>query len=417
MKKEKGKIKILFVIPTPPPYSGLEVMSEFFMESSLKNEFDIIHLSSNLNNSNRRRGKLNALNFYRYISLCWRLSFIIIKEKPKVIYTILSENITGFMRSSGIILLGKLFNKKIVVHLYGSNLNNFYNNSNIVLKNWIKYVLKHADRAIVLGNVLKKQFEGIYPLRKIRVVYNGIPKERFALSENRFSTNVDEVKVLFLGHVSQAKGFNDIIKAIPLVFNKTNIAKFIFAGERIKAERHVFFDAYNRKIVFEKIDKFLEQLQKKYSSKINIIGSVREEEKNELLLQADIFVLPSYSEGFPVAILEAMANGLPIITTPVGALPEVLKDGVHCFFVPIANHQKLADFLIYLVNNPEIRSQIGQNNYSYVREKLNIDKSAEAMAAIFREVVASDSSFYVDEQRVSMKGLREEDYDKFILAK
>ncbi len=386
MDKKEKRIKVLFVVPTPPPYTGLEVMSEFFLEAALKNEFQIIHLRSNLNNSNKMRGKVRISNLYRFMLLCVRLSFILSGNRSQIVYTILSENMTGFLRSYVIIVIGKILRKKIVVHLYGSNFMNFYKHSNMVIKNMIKYVLRHTDRAIVLGDILKNQFDGIYNPEKIRVVYNAVPPERFILPKDRLGKKNEGVQILFIGLLSQAKGFNDIMKSIPLVLERCPTAKFVFAGERIKVERNILFDFYGKKILFENIEEFLGKLREKYFTNIQFIGSIKEEEKEKLFIQSDIFVLPSYSEGFPIAILEAMGFGLPIITTPVGAIPELLKDAINCFFVPVNDYKTLAGRIIYLIDNPSMRLQMGQNNYFYIKNSLNINRSAEIMSGIFKEV-------------------------------
>jgi len=106
----------------------------------------------------------------------------------------------------------------------------------------------------------------------------------------------------------------------------------------------------------------------------------------ETFLNADIFVLPSYSEGFPVVVLEAMAGKLPIVTTPVGALPEVFDDGLNGFFIQPGDYRDLADKMIRLVTDSETRTRTGQYNFEYVSENFDIDVIAGKLGDIFSEM-------------------------------
>ena len=104
---------------------------------------------------------------------------------------------------------------------------------------------------------------------------------------------------------------------------------------------------------------------KKYNS--NYKGVVSVEEKIKLFKSSDIFVLPSYTEGLSMSCLEAMAFGLPVITTPVGAMPDVIKNGKNGIITPVADHERLFENIELLMNNRELRIKMGNNN------KENID--------------------------------------------
>ena len=90
-----------------------------------------------------------------------------------------------------------------------------------------------------------------------------------------------------------------------------------------------------------------------------------------LFEEADIFILPSYFENFPIAVLEAMAAGLPLIVTPVGALPEVLNEGEHCLFIKAGDIDGLADRLKQLVAAPEQRAAMGAANAALFRQEFD----------------------------------------------
>lgn len=102
---------------------------------------------------------------------------------------------------------------------------------------------------------------------------------------------------------------------------------------------------------------------------------------------ADIFLLPSYQEGFPLTILEAMAAGLPVISTPVGAIPEVIENGVNGFLIPPRDSQALAEKINLLIEHRELREKMAENNKGKVREKYDLRPVSEIFDAIYQELI------------------------------
>ncbi|MDH5400100.1 MAG: glycosyltransferase family 4 protein, partial [Cyclobacteriaceae bacterium] len=115
-------------------------------------------------------------------------------------------------------------------------------------------------------------------------------------------------------------------------------------------------------------------------------GVLMGDKKDEAFRSADIFVLPSYTEGFSMACLEAMAWGLPIVTTPVGALQEVIKPGINGLLTPVGDAGKLAEKLEKLIENEGLRKEMATNNRKEVNECYDIEVIArhliETIAAV-----------------------------------
>ena len=383
----KAKTKVLFIVPVPPPYTGLEIMSRLFLNSRIKEEFNILHICSNLNRHNCSRGIVRLYNLYRFFLLFCKIFISEVLFYPKITYSILSENFTGFMRTSFIALIAKLFNNKVVMHLHGANFRNYYINRGFFMQGYIRFILKKIDCIVVLAGNLKQQFSGIYPPDRIEVVPNGVlPKEQ-DFSENRFKKNSSEnIDILFLGLLSQAKGFHEALKAIPLMLEREKNVRFIFAGERIRVERNILFDYEGKRIKVENIDGLILELTHKYSQQIIFSGIVEDKSKDELFKKSDIFILPSYSEGLPVSIIEAMSYGLPVVTTAVGALPDYLKEGENCFFIQPGDYQKLSEKLICLIRDSLLRQEMGRNNYRDIKNKFDIKDSAERLTEVLHKL-------------------------------
>jgi len=104
---------------------------------------------------------------------------------------------------------------------------------------------------------------------------------------------------------------------------------------------------------------------------VRILGSKAHKEMPSIYNWADIYVLPSFTEGMPVAMLEAMACQKPVIVTPVGVIPELLRNEVHALIIPCGDIQKLIDAIRRLASNKELRERIAVNGRNLVSEKFN----------------------------------------------
>jgi glycosyltransferase involved in cell wall biosynthesis len=117
-----------------------------------------------------------------------------------------------------------------------------------------------------------------------------------------------------------------------------------------------------------------------------LVGDVRGETKTRLLDEASLFVLPSYQEGLPIAVLEAMAAGLPVITTPVGGLPEVIKDGYNGFLVPPGAVAVLAEKLALLAANPDLRETMGRRNLEIAQKELDVKPYVNRLVTLYESL-------------------------------
>jgi glycosyltransferase involved in cell wall biosynthesis len=119
------------------------------------------------------------------------------------------------------------------------------------------------------------------------------------------------------------------------------------------------------------------------TERVQIPGWVDGATVSRLLHAADVFVLPSHNEGLPVAILEAMGAGLPVVTTPVGAIPELISAETG-FLVPPGDAPALSQALAELITNPQLRSTIGQKARERVERHFRIEDTADRFAAMYR---------------------------------
>jgi glycosyltransferase involved in cell wall biosynthesis len=242
---------------------------------------------------------------------------------------------------------------------------------------------------ILQAHRFRIQFRGIFPDKLIRILHNAVdvkPFDDFQLNEK----NGDGVlTILFVGHLSQAKGFIDLLKAAPKVLDTISEAVFVFAGEWLIEERNILFDETGHRLHFnsESAYSLWNNLRRSYGERLKHLGVLTGGTKIKTFLSAEVFVLPSYSEGFPMVVLEAMAARLPVVATPVGALPEVLLEGINAKFVMPGDIDALAGALVELSCHAEKRKQMGLANRKLVETVFTPYRMSNNLAEIFRECI------------------------------
>jgi glycosyltransferase involved in cell wall biosynthesis len=205
---------------------------------------------------------------------------------------------------------------------------------------------------------------------KIEVIPNAPDETYFYSSETSQNANrQDGNTILFVGSIGKRKGIFDLLNAIPIVIKDWEAARFIFLGEE--------------EIAGEKERVLQICRQNNLREHVFFAGWVTGDEKRRFYQQADIFTLPSHAENLPYSLLEAMAVGLPVVTTPVGGIPELVEDGREGFLIQPGDDQELAERILYLLRNPQLREELGRNARWRIQKQYSPEKIAEQWAVLY----------------------------------
>lgn len=281
-----------------------------------------------------------------YIRLFWRFIF---DKKVRIVHVHTAAG-SDFKRSAMVVNLAKLFHKKVILHSHASEFKVFYSNADEGARRWIVETLCKADILIALSKSWKDWFTeiGVNP-NKILILHN-ITSYPQIQDPNR-STSLP-IRFLFLGELGQRKGVFDILRA--LKSHKQEL--------RGKIELRIGGNKNEKKLLSVIKDSGLDEL-------VHFEGFATGQRKIDLLNWADVYILPSYNEGLPISILEAMSYGMPIISTPVGGIPEVV-DNKNGILVTPGNDEEIFSAIKYYVDNiSEIESQ-GKESYMKVQTYL-----------------------------------------------
>ncbi len=349
------KMRILLIGSTPPPYHGSSIYFKDFLETLVNCPVvEVLHVeTSDKRNDLNNLGKLDFKNLSTAFSSLVQEAYFCIRYKPEIIYIPIAQNTFAYLRDGLFILLGKMFKTRVVVHLHGSYFRNFYDQSPGYIKKFIDVTLRACDGAIVLGDKLRGIFEGWLSPDRIFVLPNFVV---FQDSQNFQKQDSKQQKVLtYLGNLYESRGIFDLLEAIKMVNEKAQ-------GEFILQIAGKFVDDPFTSLTCETIQHKFDEYVKALKGAVVYLGQITAaEDKFRLLKDTDLFVFPSWYEGQPLVILEAMAAGCPVISTKnVGVIDETVIDGVTGILVEKQNPEKLAEAILSLLKNPELLTQMGK---------------------------------------------------------
>ncbi|MDB5318294.1 MAG: glycosyl transferase family 1 [Rhodospirillales bacterium] len=260
--------------------------------------------------------------------------------------------------------LGRALGIPSVIHMHAANFVAFFEWLPPLVQRAVVRSMGHARRIVVLGRFWAEYMEriGISPVR-ITIIRNAVPGPETALVREGSGT----CRILFLGALTERKGIPELIQAAGSEAMRGLDWVMLIAGNGDP-------DPWRAQAVRLGVE-----------DRVRFIGWVDSPRARNLLTESDIFVLPSRNEGLPMAILEAMAFGLPVVATPVGDIREAVEHGVTGLISPTQDPGALADALARLVRDPGYRLLLGQQGYTVFRRDFDIAVLNRALARLFAE--------------------------------
>jgi len=230
-------------------------------------------------------------------------------------------------------------------------------------------LLKRADAISAVSEACSNEIREHCKDKDISVIRPGVDSACFVASDS------DKGYILFAGRLETRKGLSDLIMAASLVRRINHNARFVIAGKGTVEDQ---LKRYATRLGLE--------------NNVHFAGFVSSDKLLRHYQNASMFVLPSYYEGLPTVLLEAMACGLPVVATSVGGVPELVEDGKTGILVAPRKPEMLAEAIIKLLNNPEMRRKIGQNARRHVVENYDWEIITDKIEGIYRVMLDNASS-------------------------
>ncbi|MEH1921466.1 MAG: glycosyltransferase family 4 protein [Nostoc sp.] len=368
MSKPKN-LNIILLGPSLLQQGGISNYEKLFLEYA-PSEVNICHIITH------EEGDI-AIKVMVFLKAIWRFVWLLLREEVDIIQLEISQR-GSVLRQGIMIFLAWIFHKPIILHAHGSQFHVFYTDLPKWLQNLLSWLFCKCQRLIVLSESWKTFYIENLGLKTEQVVvfYNPV-KVPDEVPQRSVS---NQVNLLFLGRIGQRKGAFDLIKAFSLLplEDQTRLT-LIMAGDGEVEQAGNLVKTLN------------------LENYIKLPGWIGSRERDILLTQADIFVLPSYNEGLPLSMLEAMAWELPVIVTPVGGIPEIVTQSENGLIVSPGNIEELSNAIKSLIENEALRLSLGTKARTSVFP-LDIKNHWVSFLDLYRSVLNRDDNVSVNSQ-------------------
>lgn len=361
---------IQLVVQLPPPIHGAALMNKYLSDSIVKTDFDVELVPINASKSTGDIGKFS-------LSKVWNSLYVLSKiykgrRDTKAIYLVMSVTGFAFYRDVLFVLLANILKKKTILHLHGKG----FSTKKGLPRFLVSYVFKRSY-LIQLSNLLSgdtTQFER----KGTFTVPNGWPDVYEGFSKTALKRN-KKVEIVFFSNLIEQKGLFIALEAICELTRKGLREGFVvhFMGAwKNECTKQEFY----KTVKINGIEDLIGEVGPKYN-----------EEKYKFLSKMDIMIFPTFysRETWGLVNIEAMMFKLPVISTPEGAIPDIVEDGITGFIVPRKDSRALADKIMLLIQDHDLRVRMGELGRNKFIEKYKIEQFEKNMERTFRSVLSS----------------------------
>ncbi len=364
--------KVLMVGPVPPPYGGIASVLDDIVHSELRKEyrFEIFERAPRIPAGGfLKRNLFRARRVLRFFKTVKNGNYRLVH---------LQASSPAFVQTTLYIILARVAGTKVLLHLHGTDWDSFYPDVSWVQKLVTKCGLYMANCVVVLYETWVEYIESICPAADVSVLKNRVHEQEVPapdlVEKTRQSLNLnrDNFVVVTVGSVGRRKGYFEILKAVPLVVSEDDSVRFVFVGgEEKPGEMTQTKEICER----EKLHRWVR------------ITDERDRDEVPLFLGiADLFLLPSFYEGVPITIIEAMRSGVPVVSTPVAGIPELIEDGVSGMFVSPGAPREIAEAVLLLRRDDALRRKLATGGKEAFHEKFEFSKGIAQLRELYESM-------------------------------
>ena len=340
-------LSVVLVAAHPPPASGQSVAAAMLRRQLDEHGVDVtsINLATSLD-PRRLRRTLELVGVYARV-----LGAAARRGRGAVFYLPIALSEAGMLRDLPLLALARRMRWPTVLHIHGAGFRTSLDTVRPAVRRRVARALAEASRVIVLSPGLRSMLDDLVDPRRVTVVANGVPREvvrAAAAAAERHPPEGRSVRVLFLSNLIDTKGYTTVLRAAERAQAARRPYQFVIAGAPTAA---MSVDP----------DRFVRDHD---LTNVHVVGPVDGSSKFDVLASSDVLVLPTQYpwEGQPIVLLEAMAFGLPVVTTAVGAIPELIRDGHNGLLVPPDDPDAVLTALDEVLRDPERYRAISQAN-------------------------------------------------------
>lgn len=359
------KPTILFILHMPPPVHGASMMGKYIHDSQIVNEaFNCHYINLTTAKNLADIGKIGLRKLIQFVQLLSRIRKEVKKLKPQLVYVTPNACGGAFYKDFVVVQLLKAMGCKVVAHYHNKGVATRQNHKP---DKWLYRHFFKGIQIILLAKPLYADMQRFVKREQVLFCPNGIPESS---PTNKAPQKGSPPHIFFLSNLLIDKGVLTLLDACKLLKEQGYMFQCDFVGGEtadMNAER------------FKQ-----ECIQREIADCVTYHGRKYGEEKLAFFQQADLFVLPTFNECFPLVLLEAMEQSLPCISSAIGGTPEIVDEGKTGFLVPCRKVQPLVERIGLLLKDEALRKKLGkagrakfEREYTLTRFEENIKRCLE----------------------------------------
>ena len=343
----------MVVGPLPGGAGGIAVVLETLVASRLGERYELLQVGTHRDSGRLGKASQALAGIARG---CW----LLVVRRPDLVYLLTSSGFS-LRRKAVVAAMARLARTPYVIHVHAGGFDRYYREA----PRWEQWVIRRTLSRAALVIALSPSWEArLHAIVECRTT--SIPNPVEIPAE---PARLDSVpaQIVSLGRLGAGKGSHTLVQALVELGTHHPSASLVLAGDG------------------DLVSVAAEARRLGVSDRVELPGWIGPEERARTLATARIFALPSREEGMPVALLEAMAYGLPSVVSPVGGIPDVFEDGRHGYFVPPDDPQALANRLGALLDHPDVAREMGARARRHATERYATD----VVAALIGDALAA----------------------------
>lgn len=345
---------VCMIVPNEAVKGGIASVVNGYRGSVLEAHYRITYIESYQNGSkwSKLAKALRAyLAFFRLLR----------RDRPDLVHVHSSFG-PSFYRKMPFILWSAAGGIPVVNHIHGAEFDSFYEKASEAKRRRIRKVYGKCTRLVALSAEWADRLGQIVPRDRIDILENYC-----RIPEVPYDTGRDRKQILFLGELGERKGCFDIPAVLERVKEHCPDVKLVMAGDGGMEQVKGAF------------------IEKGLLEAVSFPGWVRGRAKEQLLQESGIFLFPSYHEGMPMAVLEAMAYGMGIVTTSVGGIPQLIQDGESGFLTTPGDTEAMAEDVSKLIQDGELCRSMGGQARETVKQKYSLEIHLQKLEETYRK--------------------------------
>jgi glycosyltransferase involved in cell wall biosynthesis len=366
---EAGRRTIVLLGPCLQALSGVSTHVGLLLESTLKTAFELVHFEVGSEGRDERL-------LERAGRLLWsplHLLFVVRRRRAAIVHVNTGLTARAFWRDLIYMLVARLAGASIVYQVHGGPLPGEFCGRWRLGRAFVRSTLLLPAVIVVLSARERDAFDRFVRATPVLEIAHGVDDSRYGARTDRMFRAAAPLRLVFLGRIVRDKGVFELIAAIETVVRDGIPVELTVAGGGIDENEARARAARARLPVL-------------------FLGPVRGVDKVTVLSSSDVLVLPSYAEGLPYALLEAMAAGAPAIASRVGAIPEIIEHGVNGLLIEPRDARAIADEIKRLATNRALLERLRAASRATVAARYSVNRLAADFARLYGSRGASSAA-------------------------